>query len=99
MRLVAPANVRIRPRGYVAKGRYGRMRNMTPMTKKLLDRVASRPQEDIEELDELAREIEARRTGLYTMTDDERAFVQGARGGRVVSDEEMAAFWKRYGIE
>ncbi len=34
-------------------------------------RVASRPDEDIAELEELAREIEARRTGVYVINDAE----------------------------
>lgn len=44
---------------------------MTPLSKTLLDRVASWPDEDIAELEELAREIEARRTGVYGINDAE----------------------------
>jgi predicted transcriptional regulator len=59
-------------------------------------------QEDQEELAELAREIEARRTGVYVMNDEERAAVrQGleeAMRGKFVPDDEMDAFWKRYGV-
>jgi hypothetical protein len=46
---------------------------MTPLAKNLLDRVASWPDEDVLELDELAREIEARRTGVYVIDDAEWA--------------------------
>jgi len=49
---------------------------MTSAAKNLLDRVASWPDEDIVELDELAREIEARRTGVYVIGDDEWAGLQ-----------------------
>jgi predicted transcriptional regulator len=68
----------------------------------VLEGVRSWPQEDRAELAELAREIEARRTGVYVMTDEERAAVrqglQEAGRGEFVPDEEMDAFWKRYGV-
>jgi predicted transcriptional regulator len=70
--------------------------------KAVLEGVRSWPQEDQEELAELAREIEARRTGVYIMDGEERAAVrQGldeATRGEFVPDEEMNAFWKRYGV-
>jgi predicted transcriptional regulator len=76
------------------------------MTKKqiksVLKSVRSWPIEDQEELIELAREIEARRTGVYVMDDEERAAVreglEQARRGEFVSDEEMDAFWKKIGV-
>jgi predicted transcriptional regulator len=65
----------------------------------VLEGVRSWPQEDQEELVEIARTIEARRTGMYVMTDQERAAVREglvqADRGEFVSDEEMEAFWKR----
>jgi predicted transcriptional regulator len=68
----------------------------------VLNSVRSRPQEDQEELVELAREIEARRTGIYVMNDEERAAVreglEQAMRGEFVSDDEMDAFWKKYGV-
>jgi predicted transcriptional regulator len=76
--------------------------DVTIDTKRLLERVASWPAEDVEELAEYARFIEARRTGVYVMTDDERAAVQEgleqADRGEFASDEEMEAFWKRCGV-
>jgi predicted transcriptional regulator len=68
----------------------------------VLEAVRSWPQEDQEELAELAREIEARRTGVYVMDAEERAtlgrgLAEAARG-EFVPDEEMSAFWKRYGV-
>ncbi len=68
----------------------------------ILNSVRSWPQEDQEELVELVREIEARRTGIYVMNDEERAAVregleQAARG-EFVPDDEMDAFWKKYGV-
>jgi predicted transcriptional regulator len=68
----------------------------------VLNSVRSWPQEDQEELVELAREIEARRTGIYVMNDEERAAVreglEQAMRGEFVSDDEMDAFWKKYGV-
>ncbi|HKN11338.1 MAG TPA: hypothetical protein VJ376_17935 [Pseudomonadota bacterium] len=68
----------------------------------VLESVRSWPQEDQEELAELAREIEARRTGVYVMSNDERAAVQEglqqAARGEFVPDDEMDAFWKKYGV-
>jgi len=68
----------------------------------VLENVRSWPQEDQEELAEIAREIEARRSGIYVMDDEERAAVreglEQARRGEFVSDEEMDAFWKKIGV-
>lgn len=68
----------------------------------VLEGVRSWPQEDQEELAELAREIEARCTGVYAMNDEERAAVRAgleqARRGEFVPDDEMDAFWKKYGV-
>jgi hypothetical protein len=66
--------------------------------KNILDRVATWPAEDQEELSELAREIEARRTGVYRLTDEERAAIRSARSGPLASDDEVEAFWKRPGL-
>ena len=68
----------------------------------VLEGVRSWPEQDQEELVELVREIEARRSGVYTMSDEERAAVQEgldqARRGEFVPDDEMDAFWKKYGV-
>jgi hypothetical protein len=68
----------------------------------VLESVRSWPQEDQEELAEIAREMEARRTGVYVMNDEERAAVREgldqARRGEFVPDDEMDAFWKRFGV-
>jgi len=64
----------------------------------LLERVRSWPQEDQEELAEIAREIEARRTGVYVLSDEERAAIAEARGGGLATEEEVAAFWSRHGV-
>jgi hypothetical protein len=65
----------------------------------VLERIHSWPEEDQEELIEAVREIEARRKGVYVLSDDERAAIADARKTPVVPDEEAAAFWKRRGIK
>jgi hypothetical protein len=52
---------------------------MTPLSKTLLDRVASWPDEDIAELEELTREIEARRAGVYECHRNPGAFHRKVR--------------------
>jgi hypothetical protein len=64
----------------------------------VLDGVRSWPQEDQDELVEVAHEIEARRTGVYVMTDDERAAIADARTSSVVADDKVRALWRRLGI-
>ena len=58
------------------------------------------PREDQDELAEYAREIEARRTGVYKMSDDERAAVHRglaeADQGKFISDEIVAEADKRH---
>jgi hypothetical protein len=71
---------------------------MTTISKEILRRVETWPQEDQEELAEVAREIEARRRGVYVLSDEERAALDEALKSDVVSDEEVVAFWKRHGI-
>jgi hypothetical protein len=67
----------------------------------VLENVCSWPQEDQEELAEIARQIEARRKGVYVMNDEERAAVreglEQARRDEFVSDEEMDTFWAKIG--
>jgi len=43
--------------------------------KDVLEHAVTWPQEDQDKLAEYAREIEARRTGIYTLSDDERLAV------------------------
>jgi hypothetical protein len=77
-------------RGYIA--------SMSPAVKTILELMASWPVEDQEELSELAREIEARRTGVYRLSDEERAAIDAARRGPLASDDEVAAFWRHRGL-
>jgi hypothetical protein len=72
---------------------------MTATTKALLEQVASWPQEDQVELAEYAREIEARRTGVYRLSDAEREGVErglkAMHEGKFASDERVAAIFER----
>ena len=78
------------------------MDDMPETTKEFLSRVAAWPQEDQEELAEIAREIEARRTGLYVVNEEEAAAIREGLAeldrGEWVDEEEMKTFWKRCGV-
>jgi predicted transcriptional regulator len=73
---------------------------MNRILQEVIEHAATWPEEDLEELAEYAREIEARRTGIYTMSDDERAAVRKglaeADRGEFVSDELIANADKRH---
>ena len=75
---------------------------MSPASKKLLEQVESWPEEDQEELAQYAREIEARRRGLYLVDEEEEAAIRRGLAeldrGEWVSEEEMRSFWKRCGV-
>jgi predicted transcriptional regulator len=75
---------------------------MSPATKKLLEQVESWPEEDQEELAQYAREIEARRRGVYMVDEEEGAAIRRGLAeldrGEWVSEEEMRSFWKRCGV-
>src|SRR5713226_5382384 len=81
-------------------GQSGRIETvMTPTTKTLLEQVASWPQQDQDELAEYAREIEARRTGVYVVSEEEWADLQEgiaqADRGEFVPDDVVAKADKR----
>lgn len=67
----------------------------------VLERAKNWPEEDQETLAEFAREIEAHRSGVYVMTDDERAAVERgiaqADRGEFATDDEMQALRARFG--
>ena len=64
----------------------------------VLDDARSWPKEDQEELAEVAREIISRRTGIYLLSDDERAAIKKAEQSGIASTEEVGKFWKRHGV-
>jgi predicted transcriptional regulator len=69
--------------------------------KDVLKQAATWPHEDQDKLAEYAREIEARRTGIHTLSNDERlAVAKGlaeADRGEFVPDELVAEADKRHG--
>jgi hypothetical protein len=71
---------------------------MSPGTRTVLERVQTWPDEDQEELADVAREIESRRTGVYRLSDEERAAVpagmDAARRGDFVPEDEMDEFYR-----
>jgi hypothetical protein len=71
---------------------------MNAATKDILRKVETWPEEDQNELAALAREIEARRTGVYVLSEDEKAAIADARRSPLVPDDEAALFWKRHGV-
>ena len=68
----------------------------------LLERVASLPEEAQDEIVASVAAIEAKYAGEYQVSDEERAAVErgltSVREGRLVSEEDMAAFWSRQGV-
>jgi len=68
----------------------------------ILEDIRSWPEEDQEELVEVAREILARRIGVYVMNDEEREAVgedlEQARRGEFVSNDELDSLWKKIGV-
>jgi hypothetical protein len=72
------------------------MSAMTATTKKLLEQVASWPQEDQDELAEYARDIEARRSGIYRATPEELKAIDEADRSGVATDEEVVAAFRTF---
>jgi predicted transcriptional regulator len=83
-------------------------RNVTcyllPMNAKLqnlFERIAALPDELLGEIEQSIDEIERWRGGVFRLTDEERAAVrkgmEAARRGEFVTDEELAAFYRRHG--
>jgi hypothetical protein len=78
------------------------IRVMNQDTKEILRRVETWPEEDQAELAEVAREIEARRSGVHALTSEEEVAIREGLAqldrGEWVSEEDMKAFWKRCGV-
>ena len=73
---------------------------MNADVKRMLSRVESWPEDDQDELAQIALEIEARRHGVYHATPEELAAIDEALAavarGEVASDEEVAAVFAKY---
>jgi hypothetical protein len=68
----------------------------------LLEIVSTWPEEAQEELMKSIAEIEARHSGVYRLSDDEKAAIESALAaverGEIATDEEMADLFKRHGV-
>jgi predicted transcriptional regulator len=66
----------------------------------LLERIAALPNELLDEVQESVDEIERWRGDVFRLTDEERVAVrkgmEAARRGEFVTDEELAAFYRRH---
>jgi predicted transcriptional regulator len=71
---------------------------MSRTDKNLLKQIASWPEADQQELVEVAREIEFRRTGIYRLSDAERAAVRegidAADVGHFAPEDEMEEYYR-----
>jgi predicted transcriptional regulator len=77
---------------------------LLPMNAKLqnlFERIAALPDELLGEIEQSIDEIERWRGDVFRLTDEERAAVrkgmEAAQRGEFVTDEELAAFYRRHG--
>jgi hypothetical protein len=74
--------------------------SMSKTAKQLLERVASWPEEDIEKLEQAARQIEAWRNGEYHATDEELRALDEAIAeidrGEVASEAQVKAAYAKF---
>jgi hypothetical protein len=69
---------------------------MSTAIKELLRQVPSWPQEDQEELADVARGIEARRTGVYRATAEELKALDDADRSGIASDQDVEAAFRSF---
>ncbi len=69
---------------------------MSPNAKEILRHVESWPEEDQEELAQYAREIEARRTGVYHATPAELQAIDEAERSGIATEEEVEAAFRTF---
>jgi predicted transcriptional regulator len=71
---------------------------MSRTDKSLIKQIASWPEADQQEIAEVAREIESRRTGVYRLSDAERAAVRegidAAELGHFAPEDEMEKYYR-----
>jgi hypothetical protein len=76
------------------------MKTMNADVKHVLSRVAHWPEDDQDELAQIALEIEARRHGLYRATPEELRAIDEALAavarGEIASDEEVEAVFAKH---
>lgn len=69
---------------------------MSPAIKEILDHVASWPAEDQEELAAAARDIEARRSGVYRATAEELKTLDEADRSGIASEQEVESAFRSF---
>jgi predicted transcriptional regulator len=73
---------------------------MNAKLENLLERIATLPDDLLDEVEQSVDEIERWRGDVFRLTDEERAAVrkgmEAARRGEFVTDEELAAFYRRH---
>ena len=69
---------------------------MANVLKDVIEQAEAWPEEDQVELAEYAREIEARRTGVYHATPDELKVIDEADRSGVATDEEVEAAFRTF---
>jgi predicted transcriptional regulator len=74
---------------------------MNAKLQNLFERIAALPDELLGEIEQSIDEIERWRGDMFRLTDEERAAVrqgmEAAQRGEFVTDEELAAFYRRHG--
>jgi predicted transcriptional regulator len=74
---------------------------MNAKLQNLFERIAALPDELLDEIARSIDEIERWRGDVFRLTEEERAAVrkgmEAARRGEFVTDEELAAFYRRHG--
>jgi predicted transcriptional regulator len=74
---------------------------MNAKLQNLFERIAALPDELLGEIEQSIDEIERWRSDVFRLTDEERSAVrkgmEAARRGEFVTDEELAAFYRRHG--
>jgi hypothetical protein len=69
---------------------------MSPNVKEILRRVEAWPEEDQQELAEIVRNIEARRSGVYHATPEELAAIDEAENSGIATEEEVEAAFRTF---
>ena len=69
---------------------------MSPNVKEILKQAETWPEEDQEELAQYAREIEARRTGIYRASREELQAIDEAEQSGVATEEEVEAAFQTF---
>jgi hypothetical protein len=69
---------------------------MSPAIKQIIERAESWPEEDQEELAEIARQIEARRNGVYRATAEELRILDEADRSGIASEQDVEAAFRSF---